>query len=362
MTDSYKYKLTSKNLVFLIIATMQEVTFLQITRRAAEHSGHDAWISVLLASTLAFVSIFIINMLCSRFPGLTLAELNDKICGKIIGKMVSFAYIAFTVFYAALVTNIFVVVLNSFLFVRTPSWALSLVIILTITYIFSRDIRAIAWMSEFTQYLVQVLWLILLYGFTKADYQNLLPVGDAGIKNILFGTFGVFFAYIGTEILLVVYPFIQNKKEILKAGILAVAFNAFIYTTIALVVLMVFGDTVRFFVWDFLAMIKTYRLPVVERAEFFVAIFWSWLAIRSSAIQLFMAKHTIAKAAGIKEQYHTYIIWALGMVTFILSLLPRNAAQAFLLTYPLGIAGIFMMVGLPTILWMLSIVRGVKST
>lgn len=363
MSDSYKHKLTSKNFAFLLIATMQEVTLLQLTRRTVEYSGRDAWLSILLCSSLAFASLFVINKLCARFPGLTLAEYSEKICGVVPGKIISFAFVLYTVVYAGLVVRLFVDVLNTYLLLRTPGWVLSLVMVLTITYIFSRDIRAIAWLSEFTTYIVQLLWILIIYGFSKASYQNLLPVGDMGLKNIISGFAGASFAYLGPEILLVIYPFIQNKKEVFKAGFWAIAFNAFTYTTIAIVVLMNFSGTgTSLFVWDFLALIKSYQLPLVERAEFFIVIFWSWLAIRSSSNHLYMAKHTIARAAGIKEKSHVYIIWLLAVLALAVSLFFQNTANAVLYTYPVTMAGVFMMLGLPAALWSVSAIRGVKES
>ncbi len=362
MSDSYKYKLTSKNFAFLLIATMQEVTLLQLTRRTAEYSGRDAWLSILLCSSLAFASLLIINKLCARFPGLTLAEFSEKICGVVPGQLISLAFVLYTVVFAGLVVRLFVDVLNAYLLLKTPGWVLSLVMVLTAAYIFSRDIRAIAWLNELTQYFVQVIWILIIYGLSKASFQNLLPVGDMGLKNIVRGFTGASFAYLGPEILLVIYPFIQNKKEVLKAGFWAIAFNAFVYTTIAVVVLVNFSDMVTsLFVWDFLALIKAYRLPLVERAEFFIVIFWSWLAIRFSANYLYMAKHTIARAAGLKEKFHGYIIWALAVLAFAVSLYPKNTMDAVTYTYPVSIAGVFMMLGLPAILWFVSIIRGVKE-
>lgn len=363
MSDSYKYKLTSKNFAFLLIATMLEVTFLRLAKSAAIYAGHDAWISILLTSSLAFAALFIINKLCSRFPSLTLAEINDQILGRFLGKGLSLIYVLYFVAYSALVVRLFVELLNTYLFVRTPGWALTLLTVLTVTYIFSRDIRPIAWMNELITYAVQFLWILVLYGLTKVDPNNLLPVGDAGISNILLGSQGAFFAYLGPEILLVVYPFIQNKKEVFKAGAIAIAFNAFAYTTLALVVILVFGEKVlQLLVWDFLALVKTYRLPLVERGEFIVVVFWSLIAIRSPANYLYMAKHTLAKAAGLREQYHVYIYGSLAAVVLVLSQVPGNTAQALALTNPLGTAGIFlMMLGLPATLLVISSIRRIKE-
>jgi len=363
MSDSYKYKLTSKNFTFLLIATMQEVMILRLAKSASIYAGHDAWISILLTSALPFAALFIINKLCSRFPSMTLAEINDKILGRFLGKGLSFVYVLYFVAYSALVVRLFVELLNTYLFVRTPGWALSLLMVLTITYIFSRDIRPIAWMNELVQYAFQFVWIIVIYGLFKADLNNLLPVGDAGLTNILLSSQGAFFAYLGPEILLVVYPFIQNKQEVFKAGAIAIAFNAVVYTIVVLVVILVFGEKVlQLLVWDFLALVKTFRLPLVERGEFILVVFWSLVAVRSPANYLYMAKHTLAKAANLKEQYHIYIYWALAAAVLALSQIPGSAAEALLLVNPLGTIGIFlMMLGLPTALWIISVMRGVRE-
>jgi len=363
MTDNYKYRLTSKNFAFLLIATMQEVTILQLPGKAAEFAGNDAWLSILLASIPAFVSLFLILKICARYPRLSLGELNDEVCGVYIGKFLSLAYILYAVANAAVIIRLFSEVVSSFLLVRTPCWILTLVMVLTVTYIFSRDIRAIAWMNEFTQYLLLAFFLLFIFLVSKADYHFLLPIGDAGVKNILLGTQGAFFNYISPEILLVVYPFIENKKEILKAGSLAVLFSVVTYTLITIFVIINFGGTLaNIFVWDFLDLIKSYQLPLVERSEFFTAIFWSWIAIRSSSNELFMARHTLAKAAGISGKYLTYIILALAGFVYGLTLIPETTSETQTYASMVGFAGMFFMLGLPVILWAVSALRGVRET
>jgi|GEM_PF-3216317 len=363
MRGSQSIVLTSKNFAFLLIAAMQEVGILQITCRTARYAGHDAWISVLLAAVFPLAGLFLINGLCSRFPRDSLARISDRVLGPVPGKAVSFAYVAYTMFNAAMAIRLFTELANSFLLAKTPGWVLALLLTLGAAYIFSRDIASIAWMTEFTYYLIQPLWIVLLAALSRADYRNLLPVGDNGLSNILLGMQGAFLSYIGAEILLVLYPFIQNKREVLRAGMLAVAWSAFFYTSLALIVTMAFGGgVVKLFVWDNLALIKTYHLPVIERAEFFVAIIYSWLALRAAAVLLYTARQTISGAAGVSEKYRRQVVAILAAGVFALALLPGNFSEVVQYTKYVGLAGVSMMLGLPSLLWTLAVIRGLRGT
>lgn len=355
--------LTSKNFAFLLMAAMQEVGILQMTCRTARYAGHDAWISVLLAAVFPLAGLFLINGLCSRFPRDNLARISERVLGPVPGKAVSFAYVAYAMFNAAMAIRLFTDLANSFLLFRTPGWVLALALTLGAAYIFSRDIASIAWMTEFTFYLMQILWIALLASLSRADYRNLLPVGDNGLSNILLGMQGSFLSYIGAEILLVLYPLIQNKREVLRAGTLAVAWSAFSYTILALAVIMVFGgDLVSLFVWDALALIKTYHIPVIERTEFYVSIAFSWLALRAAAVLLYTARETISGAAGVSEKYRLYAVAILTAGTFMVALLPGDLSETVIYTKYVGLGGVSMMLGLPSMLWALAAIRGLRGT
>ncbi|RYD03691.1 hypothetical protein N752_18255 [Desulforamulus aquiferis] len=111
-----------------------------------------------------------------------------------------------------------------------------------------------------------VLLAFILGAVPKVELSFFQPIGDAGMANILKGAYQTLFAILGIEILLVIYPMVQRKNEIVKAGLTAVAIISGIYLLVVFVVLGLFGpnaaEKLRF---GLMVLLKTYNAPVIER-------------------------------------------------------------------------------------------------
>ncbi|RYD03692.1 hypothetical protein N752_18260 [Desulforamulus aquiferis] len=129
------YKITSKQLIFILIGATIGVGILTVTSTAVRESQQDAWISILMGALPLVVGIYSMHLIGSRFPDLTFAEYCEIILGKWPGKLLALVFVVYSLAFAAIVTRLFVNILKIYLFPETPIWALSALILFTSAYL-----------------------------------------------------------------------------------------------------------------------------------------------------------------------------------------------------------------------------------
>ena len=56
---------------------------------------HEAWLVFLIAAGIAMVLALLYVKLCALYPGKNLIEINDLVFGKIVGRIISVAYLLY---------------------------------------------------------------------------------------------------------------------------------------------------------------------------------------------------------------------------------------------------------------------------
>ncbi|ABO51170.1 spore germination protein [Desulforamulus reducens MI-1] len=357
---NYSNVMTSKQLLFTVVSITIGVGILTLPEAVGKSAQQDAWISLLIGGSLPLAGIFLVNLIGSRFPDLTLAEYAEKILGKWLGKLLSLIFVFYGLVYAAIITRLFVGMLKNYLFPVTPVWVLGALVFSLIAYLVSKDARVLGRVNELMFYEALVLYVALLLAIPNFDYNFIRPVGHAGMMNILKGTSETFLALLGVEFLMVFYPMVQNKKEFVKASVTGLVIVMFIYLTLVLVVLGVFGPVIigqlRF---ALMVLLKTYTAPLIERAEFFFVIFYVFIAFRPIGNMYFASRYTAERIFGVNAPGLMTVILLPLVFTFFL--FPKNFEQTVAISTMIGYGGIGFLIVMPLILWLIAVIRGIGS-
>lgn len=350
--------ITTKQMIFIIIGATIGVGILTLPEGVGSVAKQDSWMSVIIGGLLPLLGLFAMNLICGRFPDLTLAEYSEKVLGKWPGKLLSLFFVAYAVAYAAIVARIFIQILKIYLFPKTPLWALAGLEISIAAYLASKDVRVMGRVCELLYYESLVLFIFIFASLTRVEITFFQPVGQAGMLKILEGAYKTVFAYLGIEVLLVFYPLVQKKKEIVKAGMTAVAIVGLTYLSLAAIAMGVFGPAVIAKVrFALMVLLKTYTAPVIERAEFFFIIFYVFVSFRPVAVLYLAGRYTAEKMIGVKAPGLTTLV--LFPIVLIISLVPENFEQTVSFSSNLGYAGIAFLTVIPLTLWLIASIRGI---
>jgi spore germination protein len=331
MQDKLRYQITSKQLIFIIVGSMIGTGVFDLPREISAAAGPDAWIATILGALVPLLSLFLIGHLGSRFPGLTVVEQSRLLFGRIIGSILAGGFVVYVILIESIVLRRFNEITSIFLLPSTPIWVISLLTTLVVIYIVTRGIKVIGRLNEFLFYLLLLLLVVLLPPLARIDANNILPVGGAGLLPILKGALAALLVYSGTEVLFVLYPMVERKDEVLKAGFIGVGLVVVFYLFITVICLLVFGSEVmQHLMWPGLRLLKVVDIPVFERMEFFFTILWIGLGPRPMINLLFAASYSLLQLLYLDlHKHYRLVVLIVGLTIFAGSLFPKNILQTF---------------------------------
>lgn len=339
---------------------MVGVGILTLPRTAAETARQGAWLAVILGSGLPFIGILLTYLLVSRYPNLTLAEYSEKIMGKFLGKTIAFIYAGYTLLLSAAVLNNLSFTLNSIALPRTPNWVLDMAILLVCANYARQGFKIIGRLNEFLFYALIPILLLLLPAFREIRVTHLLPLTGVPLTAILQGVQSTVFSYLGFEILLVIYPFLQKKEDFFYGAFIGLGITVLTYLYVVVIGVAYFGPgAIAKVIWPTIGLLNAIRLPIVERLEFFFIFLWVGVAFRAVGLGMFASSYTFSRIFKLTD--HGTIAWLIILPTFFVAQYYQSLTEAFVFADQMAVAGIGIALGIPIILLSVSLILGKKE-
>ncbi|KUO53365.1 MAG: hypothetical protein APF76_08985 [Desulfitibacter sp. BRH_c19] len=346
-----KNTITSFQLIFLIPGIQVGVGILSLYRTVFEAgAGPDAWISIIIVGFLAQTAIFLMIHLASCFPEDSLIDYVNKLLGKFLGKLFSAGIMLYFIITSASIANVFAFVLRIWALRETPFFILVLFSLVPASYIIANGVKVLARFSFIVFALTWWIILILIVPITQGDILNILPVGQSGLYGIIKGTLGASFALVGLEFLLLLYPFVDRKKDVLIAASVGnwLTIAAYALTVIASTIFFSPMDIVKQ-IWPSLQMLKILQFTFFQRFEVLVLSFWLLLVIVTVAAYQWGAAYTLHKLLNLKS-FQISVLSIGGIIYIVSTILIKDLNQVLSILDSLGFVGIALISIIPFML------------
>jgi spore germination protein AB len=302
-------------LIFFLISSMQiGIGVLGFQRIIAKTAGYDAWMSVLLAG----LSIHLVVWMMYKILGTTNGDLisaHTYVLGNKLGKFLSFFLSFYFLILSIAVLRTFIEIIQVWMFPDISIFWFSLIFLLLIVYINFGGFRTIAGIAFFGTVLPS--YLILMFGFTIpfSNFENLLPIFDHKITQILSASFNMSLTYLGYETLLLYYPYIKNPEKSKKWAHLAILTTTLLYTVMTILTFSFFSEgQLEHTVWATLSMWKIVQLPFVERFEYIGIANWNLIILPNLCISIWCASRILKRTIHLKQKYGVLIVAALCLM------------------------------------------------
>lgn len=217
------YKIGQYAMVGLLTMLVATTAILSIPFSTIKTAGHDGWISMLFVAINAALLIYVLYRLSQLFPGLSLIQYLPLIVGKIAGKTIGFGYILFILYLvASVVKESMALFYGTGIFRLTPQLAVTVMLMIIATYAVASGIEVMSRViSLYWVYIFLVLIIFVALLSSAMDFRALLPVGEAGLNNILQASLlpngfqGELF------VIAMLFPYCRNSREGMVAAQIA---------------------------------------------------------------------------------------------------------------------------------------------
>ncbi|MFC3745568.1 GerAB/ArcD/ProY family transporter [Paenibacillus sp. GCM10012306] len=355
-------KISLKQLFCLVILTQVGVHVLAIPYDESRYSGHDSWMSVLLGGVYAQLGILIIFFLGKRYGNRSLPQYISAIVGKPLGPIISILFSLYCAESSLLVIIGYSDVLSRWMLHNTPWFVISGVMFAVTAYIASSSLQSISTITETLMLIFLACFaIVFISGTGKGDLLHFMPIFNHKLSSILRGSLSGFWAYAGYELLLYVLPYVKCRKKsyILLTVSAANGFTTFFYVLISVIVTYSFSENQLNSVLEpMIFILRQFAWPVVQSLDILFLAMWLLVTLATAYVYLFLSARYMASAGTKEFRKHPLLIWFIAIVCFVIGQWGSNRQWLLSFSTYHNKATIIVIFVLPTILLLVSKVRG----
>ncbi|NLG84662.1 MAG: GerAB/ArcD/ProY family transporter, partial [Firmicutes bacterium] len=219
---------------------------------------------------------------------------------------------------------VYIQTMKIFFFRETPAWVLTTFLVAPALYQVTKGLKVVARFDTFVYLALLFLLAMMASNLPKAEGSFLLPLtrfrpeGSAGLMK---AAMGVSFGFLGHELLLVVYPWVEGEPRgpaFLAGGVTALVLTSFTAFAVAF-----FGEPfLSKQVFPLLGIVRTWQAPVVDRLDIYFLMFW--LPAMGAGFTAFLAATQLVAAELFPRLSYRVLLFLLGGLVSVGALFLRD--------------------------------------
>lgn len=302
------YMISGFFVFFLIHASLAGVGTLSFQHLIFEFAGNDAWISVLLMGLSLHVIIWMIFKMLGN-PAKDVIDLHRILFGKILGNVVSLVMVGYYFILALTVFRGYIEIIQVWMFPTLRTWILAFIFICVIYYIVSGGFRVLVGYCFFGVIFSMLLPLLLYFNIKFGRIDNVLPIFNHSMKDLLTSSKYSGIMFMGFEALLIYFPFIKKPEKNVKWAQLGLFLVTLKYFVLTFVTLMYFSQgLLRHTYWPTLVMIKVIEFSLIARIEFIFICIWLMIIIPMLCLSIWSCTRIIKRVTNLKPTLSLFLI------------------------------------------------------
>ncbi|AKL96477.1 spore germination protein [Clostridium aceticum] len=320
--------ITSRQMALFTFVTQTGLGFIGLPTVLAKEVGHDGWISVLITGVICIILSMLFLLLLKRYSDKGIFDINKLIFGKWIGGIFNAILVVYLILAAARGVRVFTVFIRLTVLPFTPPLVMSPFILLPSIYLVWQGLKYVSRFKYVSvlSYIVFLVFMSLLLGDLRRSF--LLPLGEAGSKQILSSITTSFRAFIGFELIMFLFPEITDKSKAFKWHLFAIVLSTLFFIIIVTVCTSFFGENfLKIQVVPLFNLARSYNAPVIERVDLYLISLW--FVVMGCAMRGYMIAgyYGLGKVFNIKKTKLSFSLYFL--LLYAISRVPQDINKAF---------------------------------
>lgn len=343
----------------LVINAVFGIGVTTLPRELSDVAGRDGWISIIIATLLILCYSYICITYSKMFPTKSLVQSMQTVLGKPLGIIISLAYILYTLIVTGIVVRLFLEIIYVYFDLVYPYYIPIALFIIPVIYMARSGLATLSRMSEIVLVFSFTAIVLFLFPDRTPSWLELLPVFENGYTGVLKAIPDVGFSFLGVEIILVFYPYIEKKKSVLRVTSMGVMTSGLLYAALFVGTIVFLGmGLVQVVFWPFIEYLKLVRIELFERMDNIFLYIWTAKIVMVMAIQYFSGTFSLALLTG--KKYHD--TWAITMwvIPFAVAYFIPDVLTLQDFTAKVSMFGGILILVLPIILLIVAKIRGIN--
>ncbi|MBU3183108.1 GerAB/ArcD/ProY family transporter, partial [Clostridium psychrophilum] len=282
--------------------------------------------------------IFLIIKLMNRYNNKSIYEINKLLYGKYLGGLLNFLIVLYLWYSTCLSLRGYTNVIHVDLLRSTPTFVLCIFILIPTYYLTWYGLKYTTRFASTIYLSLSFCCILFFLVFKDLRLNFLLPIAQGGIKCIKASFSPCIYAFLGYEVISVIYPEITNKKKAMKYVIGSNIITTMFYILVLLVTTSFFGEEMlKKSVVPMFTLARSYRAPIIERMDIlFISI---WIPVIAMTINGYfcIAYYSINKLLNLKKK--AIYLFIFTSITILLSNVPKSISNIEIYDNGMMIAG-----------------------
>ncbi len=319
--------ISSKQMALYTFVCQTGIGSIILPSALAKDVGHDGWISIMITGVLAITVAALLALLLKKNSVKGILDINKAIFGRIIGTGLNVLIFTYLLAAASAGANIFLFFLRISFFPLTPPLVMSILLLIPSFYMVWYGLKTTARFKVCTlfSYFSMLIYIILINKNIRLTF--LMPVGEAGIKPLLYSIKTSYFSFVGLELIAIFYSEITDKDKALKWHVFANLFSMMFLAIVTATSTAVFGE--KFLPVQSITMFnlfRVYSMKVLERVDLYIIGLWFFALSCSVRAYIMASWYSLVKICKEKKKPFVYVLFIILLIA--ISRIPRDINQS----------------------------------
>ncbi|MUG67637.1 spore gernimation protein [Paenibacillus sp. 7541] len=351
-----KEKLSFFHVMILTYMIQTGVVVFSITHLEALHFGTNGWLMALFTSLVVLVNLMLIAIVHRMSNGRSIFEILEKSIPKFILFPIYLGLAALWSMIGCLVAKEYVLIFQMYAFPTTSPMVFKVAIDILAFLLVIKGVYNISKAS--TVFFFSTIWMNLLV-FKALDDIKLERLTTFLFKeggDMFTGFLNIYIAYIGYELSLLLFPYVNKKTKLMKAVMYGHLIRTFFYLMLGIVSYGIAGhNLLKKMLFPLLDLLAYIKLPFIERVENLFYGFFLFTTLITLVMYYWAAgESTLRIFPKLKSSVHYFVII---LCSLIVSTVPVALDQVLRVLYLLGCAQIVIAFLFPVILILLLLIQ-----
>ena len=307
--DNKNKLITSYELFFLLVGCIVGISATSLPADVVSIAKQDAWISTIIGGIYPLYIILVGGIIIKKYPNSNIMDLSKSYFGKIIGNFLNLLFMLQFLFFVVLVISGASNQLRAYSIYFIPHFKMVIILAAVTCYASIKGLKVLAKFTSITFFLLCLILLASTVTFKSSSILNLKPFFGAGIPKILEGSIHSAFSYANMELLLIIYPYVQQKKDILKAALVSNLVITFFLTWIVFTSIYFSGpDLVVKQLWPFSFVAESFKIPVINNFRYIDMVILITIVYKTISIEFYAASKILNNITKIKRKTICFLL------------------------------------------------------
>lgn len=336
-----KNNVTSRQMAVLTFFAQTGLGVIILPATLAKVVGHDGWISMLIAGSVAIVFSALFAALLKRYGDKGIYDINRMIFGKVLGSILNVLLMAYLFLAAVRGVRVFTLFIRLTVLPYTPALALSPFIILPSIYLVWQGLKYVIRFKYISiwAYVLSILLISLILKDLRVSF--LLPICEAGIGRLVSSIPTAFMHYMGLELIVFLFPEITDKASAFRWQKAAILSSSLYFALLVAICTALFGENfLQIQTIPLFNMARTYRAPILERVDIYMVSLWLIVMGCSIRAYMFAAFYSLEKVFNLKRT--KFLLVSYFLLIIAISRIPRDINEALMFLDITNVIGIIV--------------------